>query len=95
MRQAATKENWDALHARIDQRGAEQRAKLKQARELENEAQTILDAIYDLKAVNPNAADTGDQRTPDDLLRVIEEAQREISAGIIALREARRTSHES
>jgi hypothetical protein len=40
--------------------------------------------------VNPHAADTGDRRTPNELLTVIEEAQREISAGILALRAVRR-----
>ena len=89
LRQAATKQEWDALHANIERHSAEQRAASKQARELENEAQGILDAIYDLKAVNPHAADTGDQHTPDDLLKIIEEAQCEISAGISALRALR------
>jgi type I restriction enzyme M protein len=89
LRQAATREEWDALQTQIDRHSAEQRAIVKQARGLENEAQGILDAVYDLKAVNPHAADTGDRRTPDELLKVIEEAQREIDAGISALRAMR------
>ena len=91
LRQAATKEEWDALQANIERHSAEQRTASKQARELENEAQNILDAIYDLKAVNPHAADKSDQHTPDELLKIIEEAQREISAGIGALRALRGT----
>jgi type I restriction enzyme M protein len=89
LRQAATSEEWDAIQTRIDSYSAEQRAILKQARDLENDAQVILDAIYDLKAVNPHAADTGDRRTPNELLKVIEEAQQDISAGISALRAVR------
>jgi type I restriction enzyme M protein len=90
LRQAATKEEWNALQANIERHSTEQRATSKQARELENEAQGILDAIYDLKAVNPHAVDTRDQHTSDELLTIIEEAQREISAGINALRAPRR-----
>ncbi len=82
-----------------DAQGLAQGWKRKQLQEREfgavmrfvnNEAQGILDAVYDLKAVNPNATDTGDQQTPDELLKIIEEAQREISAGISALRTVRR-----
>jgi hypothetical protein len=83
-------EEWDAIQANIERHSGEQRTASRQARELENEAQSILDAIYDLKAVNPHAADTGDQHTPDELLKIIEEAQHEISAGISALRALRR-----
>jgi hypothetical protein len=41
--------------------------------------------------VNPNAAGTRDQRTPDELLSVIEEAQQEMNSAISALRAARRS----
>ena len=56
---------------------------------LENEATTILNAVYDLKAVNPNVGGTRDQRTPDELLNIIEEAQQEMISAISALRAAR------
>ena len=35
------------------------------------EAQTIEDAIYDLKAVNPNRITKTDRRTPSELLDII------------------------
>ena len=42
---------------------------------------------YDLKATNPNAPDTTDKRTPEELLQIIEEAQQEISQAAKNLRE--------
>ena len=36
-------------------------------------AETIEEAVYDLKAVNPNAAGPGDTRTPAELLAIIED----------------------
>jgi len=47
----------EALDARV-------RAKEKAARELEAQAAGIDAAMFDLKAVNPNAVTTGDERTP-------------------------------
>lgn len=41
---------------------------------------------YDLKATNENAPDLSDKRTPAQLMAIIEEAQREIAAGLTALR---------
>jgi type I restriction enzyme M protein len=41
---------------------------------------------YDLKAVNPNAPDTGDKRTPAELLDVIEAHGREVAAALAELR---------
>lgn len=41
---------------------------------------------YDLKATNPNAPDLSDKRTPAELMAIIEECQREIAAGLAALR---------
>ncbi len=43
-------------------------------------------AKYNIKAVNPNAPDTSDRRTPDELLAVLEAAQQEIVKGVSALR---------
>lgn len=42
---------------------------------------------YDLKATNPNAPDLSDKRTPAELIRIIEEAQAEIAAGLAALKQ--------
>jgi type I restriction enzyme M protein len=95
IRQAATLEERNQLRERIGEQEAERKAKLKQAREAEAEAQAILSAVYDLKAVNPNAADTRDRRTPAELLAIIEEAQAEIAKGIAALRNGQTQQQES
>jgi endo-alpha-1,4-polygalactosaminidase (GH114 family) len=89
IRQAATAEERDGLLAHIEQYEAEQKQLRKQAQALENEATAILNAAYDLKAVNPSATGTRDQRTPDELLNIIEEAQQAITAGIERPRSAR------
>ncbi len=57
-----------------------------EARELTNKAQAIEDAVYDLKAVNPNAKSVEDTRTPDELLDLIELKGREVAEAISALR---------
>ena len=48
------------------------------ARDAGAEAQGIEDGIYDLKAVNPAVRDTGDQRTPAQLLDAIQIKGREV-----------------
>ena len=59
---------------------------LRDARENESKAQTIEDAVYDLKAVNPNKTDDRDQRTPVQLLEVIEAKGQEAAGAITRLR---------
>jgi len=59
---------------------------LREARENESKAQTIEDAVYDLKAVNPNKADDSDKRTPTQLLEVIETKGRDADAALTRLR---------
>jgi len=46
---------------------------------------TIRKKKYDLKAINPNAPDTSDKRTPQELLAIIRQAQREIDGSLEAL----------
>jgi type I restriction enzyme M protein len=46
----------------------------------------IKQANYAIKAVNPNAPDTSDRRTPEELLAVIEQAQGELARGMASLR---------
>jgi type I restriction enzyme M protein len=41
---------------------------------------------YDLKATNQNAPDLSDKRTPAELMKIIEDAQAEIVAGLTALK---------
>ena len=52
---------------------------LREARENESKAQTIENAVYDLKAVNPNKADDSDKRTPTQLLEVIDAKGRDVA----------------
>lgn len=47
---------------------------------------TINAKNYDLKAVNPNALDTSDQRTPEELLTIIDEKGREVEEALAPLR---------
>lgn len=58
----------------------------RDARELKNRAQAIDDAVYDLKAVNPNSIIEEDTRTPEDLLNIIEQKGREVAEALSALR---------
>ena len=58
---------------------------LREARENESKAQTIEDAVYDLKAVNPNKTDDSDKRTPTQLLEVIEAKGHEADAALARL----------
>jgi type I restriction enzyme M protein len=51
----------------------------KEVRELNTKAQDIEDAIYDLKAVNPNVKDEADTRTPAELIDFIEDKGKEVA----------------
>jgi type I restriction enzyme M protein len=64
----------------------------KEARELLARAEAIEDAVYDLKAVNPNAKSDEDTRTPDELLDLIEAKGREVAEALAQLRKARTDS---
>ena len=59
---------------------------LREARENESKAQTIEDAVYDLKAVNPNKIDDSDKRTPLQLLEVIDTKGRDADTALTRLR---------
>jgi len=58
----------------------------KAAREATNRASAIQDAVYDLKAVNPNAASDQDLRTPAELIEIIEREGELIRAALEGLR---------
>ena len=58
----------------------------REAREAGNKAQAIEDAVYDLKAVNPNKKPDVDTRTPAQLLDLIEKKGREVAKAIAMLR---------
>lgn len=67
---------------------AEAKAKelTRESRELAAKAKEIEDAVYDLKAVNPNRKPVVDTRTPQELLDLIETKGREVSAALSELR---------
>ena len=58
----------------------------REAREMRGKAKAIEDAVYDLKAVNPNAKAEKDTRTPTELLDVIEVKGLEVAAALEGLR---------
>lgn len=72
-----------AAIAEADERIA---AAVKEFRELTARAQAIEDAVYDLKAVNPNKQATRDERTPAELLDLIEQKGREVAEALAVLR---------
>lgn len=61
-------------------------ALLREARDAANKAQSIEDAVYDLKAVNPNRKADVDDRTPTQLIELIELKGQEVAAVLAALR---------
>ncbi len=56
-----------------------------QARELNNKAQGLEDAVYDLKAVNPNRKTNEDTRTPAELIALIREKGKEVEEALALL----------
>jgi len=75
---------------RDDQAIEEAEAKVKEltreSRDLAGKAKEIEDAIYDLKAVNPNKKPNVDTRTPEDLMDIIEAKGKEVAAALATLR---------
>lgn len=59
---------------------------LEEAREAAGRADSIENAVYDLKAVNPNKKSGVDTRTPTELLERIETKGKEIAEAIAQLR---------
>ncbi len=56
-----------------------------QARESRAKSESIENAIYDIKAVNPNAKDLSDKRTPKELLAFIAEKSLEVESALTKL----------
>ena len=56
------------------------------ARDLAAKAKDTEDAVYDLKAVNPNKKPIVDTRTPEELVAIIEEKGRAITAALTVLK---------
>jgi type I restriction enzyme M protein len=79
------------VRPRDDQAVEEAEAKVKEltreSRDLAGKAKEIEDAVYDLKAVNPNKKPNVDTRTPEDLMNIIEAKGKEVAAALATLRE--------
>lgn len=74
-----------APQAELDALDAQIREKDKAARELEAQAQTIDAAVFDLKAVNPNAVAVVDDRTPAQIIQNIQEQGRLVAEALARL----------
>ena len=71
-------------------KAVEEKKKLdREAKKLANKAQEIENAVYDLKAVNPNKKPVVDTRTPEELMDVIEAKGVEIAEALTMLRKSR------
>jgi type I restriction enzyme M protein len=64
---------------------AQIRKKEKKARDLEGQASSIDASIFDLKAVNPNAGATVDERTPTEIIQNIRDQGRVITESLTRL----------
>ncbi|MFH1910926.1 MAG: hypothetical protein ABIK91_02695 [Pseudomonadota bacterium] len=75
---------------RDDQAIEDAEAKVKEltheSKDLAGKAKEIEDAVYDLKAVNPNKKPNVDTRTPEELMDIIEAKGREVAATLATLR---------
>lgn len=75
---------------RDDQAIEEAQAKVaeltREAREFAAKAKEIEDAVYDLKAVNPHKKPDVDDRTPEELMAIIEAKGKEITEALVMLR---------
>ena len=58
----------------------------RESRDLAAKAKEIEDAVYDLKAVNPHKKQIVDERTPEQLLNIIETKGKEIADALAVLR---------
>ena len=54
----------------------------RESRDLAGKAKEIEDAVYDLKAVNPNKKPNVDTRTPEELMDIIEAKGKEVAAAL-------------
>ncbi len=88
------KQNTPKAQARIAELSSTVSMLETEARDLTNKAQAIEDAVYDLKAVNPNVKNVEDTRTPDELLDFIELKGRDVAEALAMLRGISLTSIE-
>lgn len=78
--------NINATDARIAKLKDDIKALNKEARQLRNKGKAIEDAVYDLKAVNPNTVVEEDTRTPDELIAIIEAKGGEVAKALALLK---------
>ena len=70
----------------IEEAEAKVKALTRESKSLANKAKEIENAVYDLKAVNPNKKPVIDTRTPEELLGIIEAKGREVADALAVLR---------
>ncbi|MDI9571424.1 MAG: N-6 DNA methylase [Pseudomonadota bacterium] len=73
-------------HRAIEEAEARVKELTREAREFVATAKEIEDAVYDLKAVNPHRKPEVDERTPEELIAIIETKGREVAEALAALR---------
>ena len=71
--------------AAIEALNAQIREKDKAIRDLEGQAAAIDAAVFDLKAVNPNAVVAVDNRTPAEIIQSIQSQQRVVAEALVRL----------
>ena len=71
----------------IQEANTKVKALTKESKSLANKAKEIENAVYDLKAVNPNKKPVIDTRTPEELLGIIENKGKEVAEAVAFLRE--------
>ena len=69
----------------LEAQEAQIREKDKAARDLEAQAAAIDAAVFDLKAVNPNAVATVDDRTPAEIIASIDVQGRIVAQALVRL----------
>ncbi len=79
-------QSYQATLDQIDNLINQYKAISKEARELKAKAKAIEDAVYDLKAVNPTAQVEEDTRTPEELIKIIEEKSKEVAEALALLK---------
>lgn len=72
--------------AAIAEATAKAKALTKESRELKAKAENIENAVYDLKAVNPNKKVVEDTRTPAQLIKIIEDEGKKIAKALTKLK---------
>ena len=70
----------------LEEAEARSRELTRESRNLAAKAKEIEDAVYDLKAVNPNKKPNVDTRTLEELMDIIEAKGKEVAAALAALR---------